>query len=87
MGRIQGTNIGGSYTGKVHPAKRKGRWFRHISACYCKGYQAALDGKREEDCPYNASAYTKGLQQQRINAWKRGFNRAKEGKPLDDTNG
>jgi ribosome modulation factor len=81
------TKIGGGAKGKVPAHARKGRWFKHISSCYAKGYQAFLEGLSIVDCPYRASAYTKGVQQQRIHAWERGFKRASQGKPLSDING
>jgi ribosome modulation factor len=59
----------------------------HLSGIVGKGYAAAQAGMKREDCPYDDSADTKGVQQQRIKAWLYGFDRAVAGKPLNDSNG
>lgn len=63
----------------------KSSWFFQLSAIYVKGYEAAKDENATiEDCPYK---WSRGVQQQRIWYWQRGFNRCRAGLPMDDSNG
>jgi len=67
---------------KVHPRDAKFRWQKHLFSCYRRGYEDALAGRNDQ--PYKIG---QGVQRQRRGAWRRGYNRAIEGKPLDDING
>lgn len=71
---------------KARPSDRRFSWFVHLGTCYALGYDAqkaghAIDGP---DTPYRTGS---GLQRQRRSAWERGYRRAEQGLPLDDTNG
>jgi hypothetical protein len=59
-------------------------WFMHIGTCYKRGYEAQQAGEPFENMPYRTGS---GVQQQRRAAWERGYRRAEQGLPLDDSNG
>lgn len=69
------------------------KWFIHLGACYRKGYEAFSSGTTRDQCPYlsgedgNGSSRGGNVQRQRQFYWQRGWDRASQGKPFDDTNG
>lgn len=72
-------------TKKIGP-ERRFSWFLHLATCTKRGYEAQQDGipLDHERTPYRTGG---GVQHQRRAAYERGYKRAAEGLPLDDTNG
>jgi hypothetical protein len=68
---------------KQPASNRRFSWFLHIGTCYKRGYEAQQAGEPFES-PYRTGS---GVQQQRRGAWERGYKRAAQGLPLDDSNG
>lgn len=69
---------------------RRWIWHSQITACAKRGYDAwHAEGEKARN-PYapNPGAGTiHGVQGQRRDAWRRGYERAKAGRPFDDQNG